>query len=367
MIVKRGKVYHSRIWHNGHLYQQSLRTRDKNTALQADASIKTALVRGEHQTAKASPTLREFKDRLLAHLRLTVKPRTLAFYAEQYDILLKSRLADMRLSLIDVAAVDEFKAWRHSQKGRHSQKKVAVITVNHAVRTLRRILHQAEDWRIIQRAPKLKLLPGEHERERVISKAEDETLIDFAAKGYPKSKFQYLIPVLIDTGLRITEACNLKRSDVWLGENPTLTVTEGKSKHSKRTIPLTPRAVVAIEAAWKLSKCPYIFTAHGGRRSLTRHYATQQFRLLANAIGMHDAVLHSTRHTFCTRLGESGAKAFEIQRLAGHASILISQRYVHPDKAMVRSAIERMVEFQKNRKDEVEVESRTPPGTKEWF
>jgi integrase len=30
-----------------------------------------------------------------------------------------------------------------------------------------------------------------------------------------------------------------------------------------------------------------------------------------------DCVIHSTRHTFCTRLGERGADAFTIQRLAG--------------------------------------------------
>jgi site-specific recombinase XerD len=50
-------------------------------------------------------------------------------------------------------------------------------------------------------------------------------------------------------------------------------------------------------------------------------------------------VLHSTRHTFCTRLGERGADAFAIQRLAGHSSIIISQRYVHPAAARLDAAI----------------------------
>jgi site-specific recombinase XerD len=52
-----------------------------------------------------------------------------------------------------------------------------------------------------------------------------------------------------------------------------------------------------------------------------------------------DVVLHSTRHTFCTRLGKAGADAFTIQKLAGHSSITISQRYVHADREVKESAI----------------------------
>jgi integrase len=37
-------------------------------------------------------------------------------------------------------------------------------------------------------------------------------------------------------------------------------------------------------------------------------------------------VLHSLRHTFGTRLSESGANAWSIMRIAGHGSITMSQR-----------------------------------------
>src|SRR5262249_5547952 len=41
-------------------------------------------------------------------------------------------------------------------------------------------------------------------------------------------------------------------------------------------------------------------------------------------------VLHSLRHTFLTRLGASGADAFSIKRIAGHSSLTISEKYIHP-------------------------------------
>ncbi|MBZ5679284.1 MAG: site-specific integrase [Acidobacteriia bacterium] len=42
---------------------------------------------------------------------------------------------------------------------------------------------------------------------------------------------------------------------------------------------------------------------------------------------------------FSTRLVKAGADAFTIQKLAGHSSITISQRYVHADREVKESAI----------------------------
>lgn len=55
-----------------------------------------------------------------------------------------------------------------------------------------------------------------------------------------------------------------------------------------------------------------------------------------------DFVLHSFRHTFGTRLGETGADAFTIMRLMGHSTATVSQRYVHPSPEAMESAVSRM-------------------------
>jgi len=54
-----------------------------------------------------------------------------------------------------------------------------------------------------------------------------------------------------------------------------------------------------------------------------------------------DFVIHSLRHTMLTRLGESGVDAFTIMRVAGHSSITVSQRYVHPSPEAVKRAFQR--------------------------
>lgn len=56
-----------------------------------------------------------------------------------------------------------------------------------------------------------------------------------------------------------------------------------------------------------------------------------QHNRVRNALGLpKDFVLHSLRHTFLTRLGEAGVDAFTIMRIAGHSTITVSQKYVHP-------------------------------------
>ena len=57
---------------------------------------------------------------------------------------------------------------------------------------------------------------------------------------------------------------------------------------------------------------------------------------------MRPFVLYVLRHTFLTRLGESCADPFTIQKMAGHSSILISQLYVHPTPGRVEQAFEQL-------------------------
>jgi len=48
------------------------------------------------------------------------------------------------------------------------------------------------------------------------------------------------------------------------------------------------------------------------------------------------------RHTFGTRLGESGGDAFTIMCMMGHSTVTVSQRYVHPSPEAVELAFERL-------------------------
>jgi integrase len=79
-----------------------------------------------------------------------------------------------------------------------------------------------------------------------------------------------------------------------------------------------------------------------------RKQHAKTFKALAEGAAKRDEqpvrpfVLYSLRHTFLTRLGQSGCDAWTLARIAGHASITISARYVHPSEDAVLDAMSRL-------------------------
>jgi integrase len=81
-------------------------------------------------------------------------------------------------------------------------------------------------------------------------------------------------------------------------------------------------------------------TKQGNKRVAEQIESARRVRALLKMPS--DFVPHSLRHTFGTRLGESGADAFIIMKLMGHSTVTVSQRYVHPSPAAIELAYERM-------------------------
>jgi hypothetical protein len=57
-----------------------------------------------------------------------------------------------------------------------------------------------------------------------------------------------------------------------------------------------------------------------------------------------------------TRVGEAGADAFTIMKIAGHSSVTVSQRYVHPTPEGLEHAFERLQELNAVKFEEAKAE-----------
>jgi len=96
---------------------------------------------------------------------------------------------------------------------------------------------------------------------------------------------------------------------------------------------MTPQVRMVLERRWESAGKPlegWVWPAptqsgHVGPSSLKK-----QHRKALRVAGVREFVLYSLRHTFLTRLGESGCDAGTLATIAGHSSITISARYVHP-------------------------------------
>ena len=316
---------------NGVVTVTPLGVTQKSVAKRLEAALITRIAEGKMGIGSA-PTLQEFSTEWVGSLPGKVRPETYrAYTAAVLHLQQWPALANAPLDQIHSGLVDAF-----VQQCRRDG--YATATINLRIRVLRRILHVAAERRLISFTPTIHGLRGEGQREAVITTADEPRLIEAAERLHPT--MGKLLPFLIDTGLRIGEACALTWADATAA---TIRVREGKTKFARRIVPLTKRAaeiLVSLRLDPVEAAAP-IFTRSG--KAISPTWATQHFIKARRGLSLPEGlVLHCTRHTFCTRLGAAGASPFEIQRLAGHSNIQISARYAHPDEEQLTKAIDKL-------------------------
>ena len=155
--------------------------------------------------------------------------------------------------------------------------------------------------------------------------------------------------LMLETALRSGETSALEWRDITLKvsdgrRHGYLQARRGKSAMSIRTVSLTDRVSMMLMERKKAAETFYVFPARGGG-PVPGTWLDRQHDGVRSALKLPaDFVLHSLRHSMLTRLGEAGADAFTIKEIAGHSSIVISQRYVHPSPEHRERAFERLEE-----------------------
>jgi integrase len=300
---------------------------------------------------KPSPTLAEFIDkRFEPSIKATFEKSSPKTWLDWYRPNLRAikackPLANTKLDEITTEKASNFAAHRQEEG-------LQISPVNSSLRVLRRVLRVAVEWGACPSAPKLKLLPGERHRERVISPIEEARYLTAAP-----DLLATIVTILADTGMRPEECFRLRwESFSWTnGRHGTVLITHGKTAAARRVLPMTPRVRAVLEARWDKADNPdegWVFTAptKSGHveKSTTKKHHKQVFKTLKEEAEKNDEkpirpfVLYDLRHTFLTRLGESGCDVWTLARIAGHSNIKQSSRYVHPSSDAVLDAMERM-------------------------
>jgi integrase len=153
--------------------------------------------------------------------------------------------------------------------------------------------------------------------------------------------------ILVDTGLRPDECYRLRWEHIcWSnGRNGTLMVTHGKTSAARRVLPMTPRVRAVMDTQWVASERPlegWVWTAPTQSEHFEKSTIKKQHRKALTLSRVRPFVLYSLRHTFLTSLGQSGCDAWTLARIAGHSSVAMSARYVHPDEDAVLNALDRL-------------------------
>ncbi|NOZ03229.1 MAG: site-specific tyrosine recombinase XerD [FCB group bacterium] len=151
-----------------------------------------------------------------------------------------------------------------------------------------------------------------------------------------------LLEILYSAGLRVSEACGLKLTDL-LAEAEMIRVL-GKG-NKERLVPVGPRGMDRLNdylkhlrpsLARRGSNPGTIFLSRNGR-PLTRMMVWVILKKWVEAAGITRKVSpHTLRHSFATHLLEGGADLRAVQEMLGHADISTTQIYTHLDKEYLK-------------------------------
>jgi integrase len=367
-IFKRGRTYWFHFWWNGEHIQMSTKQRNPRVARTIEAAHRTKLAKGEVgiEDKKPAPKLKDFAEKFkeAIKIRCAKKPLTVKFYLSKLDRLLEFKpLSSARLDKIDEAVIEAYVQNRRKPTEGRAPKVISPASVNRELATLRRLLGLAYEWHLINRIPVVKKLAGERNREFVISYEGEGQYLD--ACPQPLKDVALLI---VDAGLRVGEVVSLKKSDVRLEPSNGarfgyVHIRDGKSKNAQRVVSLTARVKSMLEARIANNDSEWLFPGEDDSHFLATSVNHQHSKIRRKLGLPKDFVLHSLRHTLLTRLGEAGVDAFTIMRIAGHSSVQVSERYVHPSGEAVERAFERLEAFNSEAKRPKIDAGEPPPAT----
>lgn len=316
------------------------------------------LVSGNGRTAAHEPpdetaTLVSDASRMfLDHVRVHSpdKPKTYQRYRKVLEH--AERILGKRkyIEAVTRADMDDYKATRSKETSeQHKDRPITPRTINYEVSVLRtffNFLAKERGLKIENPCANFKPLKdpqakanrrpptyAQEELDRIFAKCDERERTTFAT--------------LLLTGLREEELCYLTWRDIDLRDpqNASVRVTSkdgfSPKDYEERVIPI-PEDLAKLLAKLPRTSTPtaeWVFpTKKGGRET----HLLRRLKEIAEAADVQGATLHKFRHTYATRLLESGCDIVTVQKLMGHSDIETTRKYLNPDEALKRKAVNRL-------------------------
>ncbi|SKC41293.1 integrase/recombinase XerD [Bacteroidales bacterium WCE2004] len=167
--------------------------------------------------------------------------------------------------------------------------------------------------------------------------------VDVSSGDWRALRDRAILEILYGCGLRVSEACGLLISHVYLKEGFVRVVGKGDKE---RLVPLGEVAADAFAAYLAARPAPaepafddVAFLNKNGR-PLSRVAIFNLVKQQALIAGVNKEISpHTFRHSFATHLIERGADLRVVQEMLGHESILTTEIYTHIDTATWQAAI----------------------------
>ncbi|MEQ1845347.1 MAG: tyrosine-type recombinase/integrase [Nitrospira sp.] len=333
----QGKVWWMNFMYQGRQVRRSTGTADRRLAELILAKVRVQIIEGRffETLEEKTRTFDELMERYLTeHAARKSQPRHYRGYAKSLTAFFGGRT----LAEITPKLIVEYKNRRYAAG-------LKPASINRELANLKKAFNLAvREWEWCRENPvsKVSMERENNKRDRWLSFEEEAQLLQACAPW-----LHDLVTFALHTGMRMGEILELS----WQGVDfIRRTVMVFRSKNGeRRTIPVNETVLYLIKQKAKgrhLSLIKqvdvsgdFVFSSKTGT-ALESGHLRRAFRLALSKAKIEDFHFHDLRHTFATRLVQAGVDIYKVQRLLGHKSPIMTQRYAHHYPESLRDGVE---------------------------
>jgi site-specific recombinase XerD len=172
----------------------------------------------------------------------------------------------------------------------------------------------------------------------VVLSVEEVSDLLIAAPG-PGLKYRAALSISYGAGLRASEVCNLKISDID-SDRMLIHVEQGKGQKDRKVM-LSPGLLDLLRDYWREARPQgWLFPGKPKINPISPRQLNRAFMSAKHMAGIaRPATLHAMRHSFATHLLEANTDVRVIQVLLGHARLATTARYTHVATKTIRDTV----------------------------
>ncbi len=295
-----------------------------------------------------APFLRDFAPRFLEWVDTSrLEPASKRYYKYGWNLVSATALAAMQISRITPDDVESVRFVRTQQiDGAQLRVGCSAQYTNQALRTLKRMLSKAVEWKLMRTAPRIKLAKVRGRDVLIDARTERALLeklegpIEHGGIRRQRDRLRDVLVIAQDTGMRPSEIFRIRIENIdW--NRKTIWNPYGKTEKARRFVPMSERMATVLSERCGSRKEGWLFPSD---RSKTGHVNSIAvgFRALRKRAGVSDRVVpYCARHTYGTYALEATGNTFAVADSMGHADLQSMKPYQHARLDSVREAINR--------------------------
>ena len=274
-----------------------------------------------------------FTDTYLPLAKSSKKERSVEREEGLYSVWIKLAIGHLPLKEIAPFTLEKLKQNMAGKTRSPRSIEYALAVIRQVFNTAKRLgAYQGESPTTNVKHPKV-----DNGRMRFLTRTEAEAILAALKDKYPEVHNMTLLS--LHTGLRFGEIASLTWQDVDLNKG-TLTIRDAKA--GSRYAFLTEQAADMLRNRDQGKPSDYVFQGSNGKLNRISSTYFRVVGVLKLNEGIDDPRLkicfHSCRHSYASWMIEQGADLYTVQKLLGHKTNVMTQRYAHMSENRLRDA-----------------------------